>query len=257
MQRKLRVLAVLMVIVIMAVSLAGCGSTKTEGKLVVGTEASYAPFEYVDDKTGEIVGFDIELIKAIGEAINYEVEIRNIAWDALPSALLSKQVDVVISAMTITDERAKTVFFSDPYMNAGQIVAVKQGSDIKSHEDLSGKIVGVQANTTGHYAMEDMVAEGKLQNVTIRPYETTPDAFNSLRTGVVDAVVADDPVVKEYIKSNPEAKLTTAGSVFTVEYYGMAMRPDDFELHKKINQGLAKVKADGTYDKIYNKYFGE
>ncbi|MCL6451966.1 MAG: basic amino acid ABC transporter substrate-binding protein [Acetobacteraceae bacterium] len=221
---------------------------------VVGSEAAYAPFEFVDEKTGEYRGFDIDLINAIGKEMGVKVEIKNIAWDGLRPALLNKEIDCIISAMTITDERAQVVTFSDPYFTAGQVICARKGSTIKGVADLVNVKVGVQANTTGHYAVQKI--EG-MKDENISKFETTPDAFQALINGSVHAVVADIPVVLEFIKNNPTANVTTIGGAFTVEYYGIAMRKEDTELHAKINQALAKVKASGEYQAIYEKWFGK
>ncbi|MEW6525010.1 MAG: basic amino acid ABC transporter substrate-binding protein [Bacillota bacterium] len=219
--------------------------------LKVGTEAAYAPFEFVNEKTREIEGFDIDIIKAIAEAAGFRVEVKNIDWDGLIPALSLKEVDLVISAMTITDERALSVTFSDPYFTTGQVIMTRQGSTIKQPSDLSGKRVGVQANTTGD------IAASRIEGATIKRFQTTPDAFNELRNQGVDAVVADEMVILEYLQANPGAQLVAVGKPFTIEYYGIAMRQTDNELHTQINRGLAQVKATGKYDEIYEKWFGK
>ncbi len=117
--------------------------------LQVGMDAAYAPFEYVDEATNQIVGFDAELIKAIAAEMGFAVELNNVPWDGIIPALTSGKIDILISAMTITEERARTVTFSDPYFEATQFIAVKEGSPIKSLADLRGKRIGVQNGTTG------------------------------------------------------------------------------------------------------------
>jgi len=157
--------------------------------------------------------------------------------------------------MTITDERAMNLQFSDPYFTAGQVILVRSDNDdIQGPQDLPGRVVGVQANTTGQYAVEKI--EGVREDDILR-FESTPDAFNALLTGTVEAVVADLPVVAEFIKNNPQAGVKQVGSNFTVEYYGIAMRHGEPDLLQAVNRGLAAVKAGGRYDEIYNKYFGE
>ncbi|HZW82097.1 MAG TPA: basic amino acid ABC transporter substrate-binding protein [Candidatus Deferrimicrobium sp.] len=240
--------------------IAGCGTTKpttttnvapAEKKVLkVGSEAAYAPFEYKDEKTSEITGFDIELVTAVGKAAGFdEVKIENTAWDGLIPALNSKKTDIVISAMTITDERKQSALFSDKYFQATQYIAVKEGSTIKGSADLKGKRVAVQTNTTGQFVSE------KLGVKEIKKFDTTPDALNALKIGAVDAVVADSPVVLWFIKQNPDAKVTSVTGDFDKEYYGMAMKLDNKELADKINAGLKQVKDSGKYNAIYKKYF--
>lgn len=261
MRKRVRWLALLLGAALLA---AGCGGSgggtgggsSDDGPLyVVGTEAAYPPFEMINEQTQEFEGFDIELMEAIAQEAGFTVEWQNVAWDALGPALQTGQIDLIISAMTITDERAINLQFSDPYFTAGQVILVRSdNTDIQGPQDLAGRTVGVQANTTGHFAVQGI--EGVADN-QILTFESTPDAFNALLTGNVDAVVADLPVVAEFVRNNPQAGVKQVGSNFTVEYYGIAMRHGEPELLQAVNRGLAAVKASGRYDEIYNKYFGE
>ncbi len=247
---------------VLSLALAGCGGGKqpevpTGGNeppkvaLKVGTEAAYAPFEY--EENGQITGFDADLIRAVAQAIGMEAQLTHVEWDGLFPALDVGTVDVVISAMTITDERLLEVDFSDPYFEARQIIAVKQGAAITGMKDLVGKKVGVQSNTTGHYAVEKLPG---MKDKDIIKFPTTPDALYNLGSGAVAAVVADEPVVLNFIKHNPEMKLATVTDEFEKEYYGIALKKGN-PLVQKINEGLAKVVESGEYDRIYNKYFGK
>ncbi|GAW29317.1 basic amino acid ABC transporter substrate-binding protein [Carboxydocella sp. ULO1] len=249
----------------LVLTLAGCGGgqaaeEKKQGneggkqKIVVGTDAAYAPFEYVEEGTGKIVGFDAELMQAIGEAAGLEVEMKNIGWDGLIPGLKSGSVDAVISAMTITEERAREVSFSEPYFKAVQYIAIKEGAPYSKPEDLVGKKIGVQLNTTGHFAAEKIPGVNKAD---IRTFDTTPAALTELVNGGVEAVVADSPVVLEFIKKNPNAKVTYFDPKFPQEdNYGIAVKKENTELLNKINEGLKKVKESGKYDELYKKYFG-
>jgi len=259
-------------LIVLTVGAAGC-STKTPNetpntgnpdntpklKLIAVGEATFAPFEYVDPQTEQVTGFDVDLIHAIAKASGFEVEYKNLAWNSLIPALLNKEADLVVSGMTITDERLLAVAFSDPYFASGQAWAVKEGSDIKTLDDLAGKTVAVQINTTGAFAAEEL--DGKFKDdgkpgLTIKSLTNAADVFNELKAGGCDAVISDLPVIQEYMKNNPDDKVIVPEPAFTVEYYGIAMRKADKEIHELINKGLAKVKADGTYDTIYEKYFG-
>ena len=267
-------LIALMAVVIGLIVAAGCGAKKEaagptpkqpeavqpaqpaqpaeQPVLKIGTEAAYAPFEYVENE--KITGFDAEFVTAIAEAMGMKPELTHVEWDGLYPALNTGQIDIVISAMTITDERKKEVNFSDPYFEAQQIIAIKEGAAIKGLKDLIGKPVGVQANTTGQYVLEKV--EG-LKKEDIKPYPTTPDAMMNLVNGSVQAVVADSPVVLNFIKTNADAKLTTVDDNFEKEYYGMAIKKDNTELVTKVNEAIKTIKANGKYDEIYNKYFGK
>ncbi|MEW6662190.1 MAG: basic amino acid ABC transporter substrate-binding protein [Bacillota bacterium] len=263
-KRSLFMLLCLVLVAVLLVTV-GCGGGKKEPApttgggsagpaktvLKVGTEAAYAPFEY--EEGGKITGFDIELIQAIAEAAGMEAKVSHVEWDGLFPALDAGTIDVVISAMTITEDRLKEVDFSDPYFEARQIIVVKQGSTISGIKDLVGKKVGVQMNTTGHYAVEAIPG---MDEKHIIPYPTTPDALMNLINGSVEAVVADEPVALNFIKHNPEMKLATVTDDFEKEYYGIAMKKNS-PLLEQINQGLKKVKESGKYQEIYNKYFGK
>jgi ABC-type amino acid transport substrate-binding protein len=230
-------------------------SEETKKVIKVGTEAAYAPFEYVEEGTNKIVGFDAELMEAIGDAIGYKVELVNTGWDGLIPGVQNKNIDAVISAMTITDERSKQVTFSDPYFVAVQYVAVKEGATYKKAEELKGKKIGVQINTTGHFAAEKISGVVKED---IKTFDTTPTALTELVNGGVEAVIADSPVVLDFIKKNPNAKVGYFDPLFKdKDNYGIAMNKNNTELHKLINEGLKKVKDSGKYDEIFKKYFGD
>lgn len=268
-KRFLKIFVAALLTLSLTVALVGCGSKETateSGKdsspekkiLKVGTEAAYAPFEY-KDKDGNIVGFDAEFIAAVAKEMGYEVEITHIAWEGLIPALQSGAADVVISAMTITDERKKSALFSDPYLQIVQSVAVKEGSPVKSLDDLEGKVIGVQNNTTGHYWVADLYGvKPEADHEKIKKFDTTPDALVALQNSVVEAVVADRPVVLAYIKENPGAKLTKVDSdQFEDEFYGIAMKLGNDDLAQEVNAAIKKVKESNTYDELIKKYFPE
>lgn len=238
-------------------ALAGCGSSTTsssaEKVLKVGSDITYAPFEYVNSNN-QNTGFDMDLVRAIGRAAGFDkVEIENISWDGLVPAVNEGKIDAVISAMTITPDRAKSVLFSDRYFQATQYIAVKQGSSIKTAQDLVGKRVGVQANTTGQYACQKL---GVSDN-NLKKFDTMPDAFNALKIGQVDAAVGDSGTVMWFIKQNPDANVVRIKGDFPKEYYGMAVKLGNTALIDKLNAGLKQVIASGEYNTIYEKYFNE
>ena len=235
---------------------AGCGSkaetpAAAEKKILkVGTEATYAPFEFTDD-AGNITGFDAELIRAVAAEMGYDAQITHIAWDGLDPALNSGQVDAVISAVTITPERQLEMDFSEPYFEASQIIAVRADSTITGMADLKTLKVGVQANTTGQYASE----KAGIPDAQISKYPTAPEAMMNVANGSLDAVVADSPVVMNYLATNPELKMKTVTDNFEKEFYGIKVKKGNTELMTQINAGLKKVKENGKYDEIFGKYF--
>ncbi|MFC4768236.1 basic amino acid ABC transporter substrate-binding protein [Effusibacillus consociatus] len=222
---------------------------------VVGTDAAYAPFESVNDKK-EIVGFDIELLQAIADKGGFKVTFKNTPWDGIFETLKNGDRDILISAITITDKRKADMDFSEKYFEAQQLIALPQSSTVKSLDELKDKKIGVQTGTTG----DEIVSEkfGKT-NPNIVRFDTTPLALKELENGGLAAVVADNGVVNNYVKNNApkNLKFIEDNKSFEKEYYGIAVKKGNKELLDKINAGFKKVKEDGTYDKLVEKYFGK
>ena len=219
--------------------------------LKVGCDVAFPPFEWQDEQTGEFKGFDIELIQAIAKQMGMRAEIINTAWDGILPGLLNGNYDVIVSAMTITDERAQSVNFSDPYFTAGQVIVVRKDTEgITQPSDLKGKKVSVQINTTGDFAASKIEGIGE-----VKRFNLAPDAFLELKNGAVDACIMDIAVASDAVKNDDSLKIV--GAPFTVEYYGIAMRKDREDLLKNINKALATLKSTGEHDEIYAKYFGQ
>lgn len=220
---------------------------------VVGTDAAYAPFESQNEK-GEIVGFDIDVVSAIAAKAGIEVKFVNTPWEGIFNALGQGDRDMVVSAVTITDERKQTMDFTAPYFDAVQLIAVKENSKVTKFADLKKLKVGVQTGTTGDEAVSKLLGK---TSTNIKRFESTPLALKELESGGVDAVVADNGVVVHYVANNPGGKFkTVSDKEFVPEQYGIAVKKGNTELLDKLNKGLADIKADGTYDQIYAKYFG-
>ena len=220
---------------------------------VVGTDAAYAPFESQNEK-GEIVGFDIDVVKAAAAKAGIEVKFVNTPWEGIFNALGQGDRDMIVSAVTITDERKQTMDFSDPYFDAVQLIAVRENSKITKFADLKKLKVGVQTGTTGDEAVTKLLGKA---STSIKRFESTPLALKELESGGVDAVVADNGVVIHYVANNPGGKFKTISDKdFVPERYGIALKKGNTELQAKLNKGLADIKADGSYDKIYAQYFG-
>lgn len=223
-------------------------------KVVVGTDATYPPFESVDKTSNQIVGFDVDLMTEVAKLINIQPEFTNAAFDTIFTALQSKQYDAVMSAATITEERKKIVAFSDPYIEVGQLVVVQTSNTaIKTYTDLAGtSAVGVQTGTTGETAT---IEKAKVPDAKVKRYQTIDLAFADLANGAIDAVVADGPTVGNYT-SQPQYtdKLKIAGAAFTTESYGIALQQSDKELLDAINAALVQLKQNGTIDQLKAKY---
>jgi basic membrane protein A len=221
------------------------------GVVVIGVNAEYPPMEFVDEN-GDIVGFDPDLMDAIASIAGFEFEWVNTRWDGIFVALASGEFDAIASSATITPEREEQVDFSNPYFNAGQMIAVREAdaSTISVPDDLAGLRVGVQGGTTGD------IAASEIAGAEVVRYDEITLAFQALASGDVDAVVNDGPVSADIIANNPEMGLALVGDPFTDEYYGIAVQPDKPELLDAINAALAEVIASGQYNEIYLKWFG-
>ena len=214
----------------------------------IATDATFPPFEMVDETTKELVGFDIELMKAVAAQAGIQYEFINLPFDPMLAGLSECQYDMAIAAITITDERKAQFLFSDPYIDAGQIITVKAGNtSIQSKADLNGMILGAQLGTTGE--IEAQAIDG----AEYKPYDTYDLAFLDLINGQIDAVIADYPTALGFIEMNPN-KLMTVGEVFTSEFYGIAICKNRQDLLDKINPALKAVIDSGFVAELAAKY---
>lgn len=224
---------------------------KTEGGvLVFGTNAEFPPFEYVGDD-GEPDGFDVALIKAVGEKLGKEVQVENMEFDSLVSSI-GNRIDGAIAGMTVTEERKAEVDFSDPYYEAVQYVIVTADSQIATADDLKNKTIGCQLGTTGMFLAED------IEGVTAQTYNRAVDAVNDLVNGRVDAVIIDkNPAEVFNTKFEGKVKIMDGANFgFETEEYAIAL-PKGSDLVGQVNQALADLKADGTFDALVAQYIGE
>ncbi len=217
----------------------------TPGKLVMATNATFPPYEYYENET--IVGIDAEVAALIAEKLGVELEIKDMEFGSIIGAVQTGSVDMGMAGMTVTEDRLKTVDFSDSYATAVQVVIVKEDSEITSVDDLEGKIIGVQENTTGDIYVTDDYGE---ENV--KRYNKGPDAVAALVSGAVEAVVIDSEPAKAYIASNEGLKILE--SAYAEEQYAIATSKENKGLTEAINKALKELEDDGTLDKIVDKY---
>lgn len=219
-----------------------------DGVLNVGTNAEFPPFEYVNDD-GEPDGFDIALIKAIGEKLGVEVQVDNMEFASLVSSIGTK-IDVSIAGMTVTEERLNTVDFSRSYYEAIQNVLVLEGSEIAGADDLKGKAIGVQLGTTG-----DFIAE-EIEGATVSQYNKGVDAVNDLVNGRLDCVIIDKNPALVFQSKFDGKVIAIDGSQFDfeTENYAIAMPKGDAALAEQINGALQALKEDGTFDALVAEY---
>ena len=235
---------------------AGCGGSGDSGSasktLRVGTNADFAPFEFQSADGKEYEGFDMDLARAVAEEMGMTADIQNINFDGLIPALVSKNIDIAISGMTINDERKKNVLFSEPYYQSGLTIVVKKDNkDINGFKDLSGKTVAVQIGTTSAKEVK------KNPDIQVKELNSSADTFLELKAGGVQAVVNDRPVNDYYIAKSGEQDVRVVNELLTSEDYGIAMAKDNQELQKKVDAALKKLKESGKYDEIYKKWFGQ
>lgn len=230
------------------------GSGDAMKEYVVATDATYAPFEFEDG--GQVVGFSREVLEAVGEKEGIRFKFVNTPWEGIFATLGKDDADIVASSVTITEERKQTMDFTDPYFEATQMIAVteKNMDSIKSFADLKARRVSVQNGTTGDLVMQKLQGNDSKE---IKRFETMPLALKELLSGGVDASVGDNGVVENFANNNPDAKLITfVDPDFEKEFYGFALKKDrGDDLLPKLNSGIAAIRADGTYEKIYSKWF--
>ncbi|MCX7882344.1 MAG: basic amino acid ABC transporter substrate-binding protein [Brevinematales bacterium] len=233
---------------LVAFFLVGC-SPKGGNKIVVATDATWPPMEFVDENKN-IVGFDIDLIKAIAEKGGFEVEIRNTAWDGIFAGLANGSYDAVISSVTITEERKQQMDFSEPYINAGQVIVVKKGTSGTKLSDFEGRKMGGQIGTTGVMEIQ------KNPKIALKTYDEIGLAIEDLYLGRIDGVVVDAPTAASFVLQNPKYKnaLLIVGEPFTEEYYGIAVRKGNKRVLDLINKGLAEVKKAGIDKELEKKW---
>ena len=245
-----------------ALVLAGCGSddgsgsgsgeieTISEGTLTVCSDIPYEPFEY-PDKSGGYTGFDMDLMAEISKGLGLDLEIVDVGFDGLQSgaSLAAGQCDIGASAMTITEEREANLDFSDPYYDSKQSLLVPADSDIASIDDLAGTSVGVQQGTTGKAYAEENVPE----DTEVVSFPSDAELYQAIKSGSVDAILQDLPV---NLAHTQDGEYQIVEEYDTDESYGFAVAEEGSEaLLDGVNEQLAELRKDGTYDKLYNQYF--
>ncbi|GAB7022437.1 basic amino acid ABC transporter substrate-binding protein [Salidesulfovibrio brasiliensis] len=243
---KILVTVMALVMVMGAAATANAGmwdKIKEDGVIIVGNSPDYPPYENMDgDKR---VGFDIDLMEAMAKHLGVDVKWKTMGFDTIIAAVTMKQVDIGFSGFGITEERKRSVDFSEPYYRSGQVIVVTPGSDIKSGEDLKGKRVAAQIGTTG------VEAAKKVEGTEVVEPENWSVAFMMLKTKSVDAVVADIPVADEFAKKQG---FVIAPEPLTEELNAIIVPKGNQDLVDALNGALAKVKADGTLDKLVEKW---
>ena len=233
----------------LAALLAACGRKDSTKYLVMGTNAEFPPFETRGGANGsEVVGFDVEVARAIAAKAGLPLKIEDMKFDSLLPALSAGKVDLVLAGMTITDERSRNVDFSTPYYKATQVVLILAGSPIpQTKEDLKGVKIAVQLGTTGDGAAVEIAGQDN-----VRQFTSAMDAVVELMNGKVECVVIDEQPAIQFAKKNPELMLVRPQ--FDDEFYGVAVKKGNAELLAKVNEALAEIAADGRYDQFVDRW---
>ncbi|MBM7095422.1 glutamine ABC transporter substrate-binding protein [Bacillus sp. H-16] len=217
----------------------------------VATDTNYVPFEFLNTETGEMEGFDIDLIHAIADRVGFDINLETVEFDGIVSGMGTGRYDIGIAGMTITEERAENFDFSDPYYDAGLILAVRADEEeIQSVDDVDGRPVATRAATTSYDYLEENT------DAQIQTFPDIVNAYQDLTAGRVDAVIYDLPNVLYYIETEALGDMKTVGDTLTGEQYGIAF-PSGSELTEQVNEALAEMMEDGSYGDIYEEWFGE
>ncbi len=221
-----------------------------DGVLTTCTHLPYRPFQF--EQSGEVVGFDVDIVNLVAKKIGVPQELIDTPFEGIQSGedLNARKCDIAAAAMTITDERADKIAFSEPYFDADQAMLTKKGSGLDNLEKMQGKTLGVQSGTTGkQYATEN--AEG----AELKDYEDLALELSAVKNGQVDAAINDIPVLLDFAKQNKDVEVTATFK--TGEQYGFGMKKGTSdELKAVVDDVIKKSRTDGTYDRLYEKWFG-
>ncbi|TVY11233.1 glutamine ABC transporter substrate-binding protein GlnH [Paenibacillus cremeus] len=244
----------LTLVILLVLTAAGCSKGPVSGgkKLVVGTDTSFVPFEFLNKDTGKYEGFDMDLWAAVAKELNMPYELKPMDFNGLIPALQSGTIDVALAGMTIKDERKEKVDFADPYYDAGLLVLVRaDNTDITGVKDLQGKVVATKSGTTSFdyaKALKDVKV--------VKPFPNIDGAYMELINKGVDAVIFDSPNVLYFARTTGQGKVKPVGELLEGQQYGIAF-PKGSALVQKVNPALEALMSNGTYDTIYEKWFGQ
>tara|TARA_R110002012_G_scaffold166150_1_gene329136 strand:- start:282 stop:1115 length:834 start_codon:yes stop_codon:yes gene_type:complete len=227
------------------------GTTNAETLRVV-TDPSFVPFEMMDQETGEMIGFDMDIIAEVAKRAGFEYELNTMDFNGIIPALQTGNVDIAIAGITITRERAEIVDFSDPYYDSGLRILVRQdNNDVKEIGDLEGKKIGTKIGSTSY----DFLTQTLENDSGVTPYPGSSDMYMALMSRAVDAVFYDAPNVGYFASTRGEGSVKTVGELYEGQQYGIALKKGSTWVDG-VNEALASIKEDGTYKEIFEKWFG-
>lgn len=247
-------ISILVIGVLAACGASDNGSGEEKKVLKMATSADYPPFEYIDTAKGsDIIGFDVDLAKAIGKELGYEIKVEDMDFTGLIPALQAKKADMVLAGMTPTEERKKSVDFSDVYYTAKHMIISKKGSGIKSVEDLEGKTVGVQLSSIQEGKAEEIAKE---VNIKVENRNRIPELIQEMKSGRFDAAIIEDTVAKGYFEKDKELEGITIEDGETEEAGSAIAFPKDSKYTEEFNKVLQEMKENGELEKLVVKWFG-
>lgn len=250
MKKTVKILSVVLALILVIGCFAACGKKeekKTEEKktLVMATNAEFPPYEYHEGDA--VVGIDAEIAKLIADKLGMELKIEDVAFDSIIPGVQAGKYDMGMAGMTVNEERLQSVNFSDSYATGVQVVIVKEGGSIASLDDIAGKKIGVQTSTTG-----DIYASGDFGDENVVKFDNGAAAVEALKSGKVDCVIIDNEPAKSYVAANEGLKILE--TEYAVEDYAICFAKDNTELQEKVNAALKELIADGSVQKIIDKY---
>ncbi|BEH15668.1 MULTISPECIES: transporter substrate-binding domain-containing protein [Marinobacter] len=233
-------------------ALSVAASTVSAETLRVVTDPSFVPFEMMDQETGEMIGFDMDIISEVAERAGFEYNLQTMDFNGIIPALQTGNVDIAIAGITITEERKQIVDFSDPYYDSGLRILVRaNNSDVDELSDLEGKKVGTKIGSTSY----DFLMQNLDNNGGVTPYPGSSDMYMALMSRAIDAVFYDAPNVGYFASTRGEGRVKTVGQLYEGQQYGIALKKGS-QWVGPVNEALASIKEDGTYKTIYEKWFG-
>ena len=253
-----KVIALCLAVLMLTAMFAGCSGktgsnvdTIEKGKLIMSTNAAFPPYEMTDD-SGNYVGIDVEIAQAIADKLGLELVIDNMGFTAALEAAQNGKSDMVMAGVTVTDDRLLVMDFSNSYATGIQVVIVPEGSDITSPDDLEGKIIGTQMGTTGYIYASDTPENGGYGEENVIAYDNGITAVQALLNGQVDAVIIDNAPAQAFVESNPGLKILD--TEWLTENYAIGFAKGNTKLVEAVNAALEALTADGTVQKIVDKY---
>ncbi|MEG2395615.1 MAG: ABC transporter substrate-binding protein [Oscillospiraceae bacterium] len=252
MKKFLKISSLVLSVVLVMTMFASCGAPKAKEKLIMATNANFPPYEFIEGEGGKVIGIDAEIAGKIAEKLDMELQIEDVEFGSIVTGVQSGKFNMGMAGMTVTDERKQSVSFSNSYAKGIQVIIVKEGSTIKTTDDLVGKKIGVQQDTTGDIYASDTPDKGGFGKENVVSYKNGADAVTALTAGKVDAVIIDNEPAKAFVKANTGLKILD--TEYVSEEYAICIAKENTALLEKVNKALDELIKDGTVKSIIDKY---